>query len=118
MTPSCIHSTHPEGHVLGVGLLGRVCGTSLHRLGKQWGGKCGAMEPAAPAVDARAAAQRDVVFQHFQSVPSLDWLLSIDFALGMPRRITSTLYFQAKEPSWRKSTLQELRGAASDMAPI
>lgn len=60
-----------------------------------------------------------LVLQCFQSAPSLKWLLLIELHLRMLCRITNCmLYLQAKELSWRKSTLQQLRDAPSNIAPI
>lgn len=60
-----------------------------------------------------------LVFHHFQSVLPLKWLLLVDFYLKMLCRITNgTLYLQTKVLSWRKSTFQQLRDAASNMALI
>lgn len=59
------------------------------------------------------------MLQHFQSVLPLKWLLLVDFYLKMLCRTTNgTLYLQTKVLSWRKSTFQQLRGAASNMALI
>lgn len=118
---------------------GRVCrgcagcgwGSSSAPAGKSTGENRGdaAVHPAAPrashihSCSARAQnviiAGAVLVLQHFQSVLPLKWLVLVDFHLKMPCRITNgTLYLQTKVLSWRKSTFQQLRDAASNTVLI